>query len=332
MPDKNKAALRSWLMSFPSNLTPALLISCFLFVSIAAVAQLQGSNELKVVEASGAVKIRQEELWLSPDIDMMLDLPAVISTGADGSIKLAQKETAISIAANSAIELLEGPAAGQIVERVVQDSGSAFYDVESGKSTRFRVETPYLVAVVKGTQFNVTVAAESSTVALYEGQLRIEAPDGSDAVDLHKGQIAKRHRGDSRITVLAMEDGEPVARESLPAIGGGATAESAEADIGIESDDTLDAESLELTGSGDLAGDDILDASLDSDVDLDDASLDTGLDADADLGDGTLDTSLDSDPALDDATADTSLDADADLDDGTLDTSLDSDLALDDTT
>ena len=36
---------------------------------------------------------------------------------------------------------------------------------------KLRVETPYLVAVIKGTQFNVAVTGDTSTISLHEGVL-----------------------------------------------------------------------------------------------------------------------------------------------------------------
>ena len=172
----------------------------------------EATDSLIVEETAGAVKVKFDNRWQSPSTGMTVSLPATISTGADGSIRIRQAATVISVASNTAIELLEGTEPGSPLQRVVQNQGSAFYDIAPQESSRLRVETPYLVAVIKGTEFNVTVAAETSTVALFEGRLQVEAPDVGDVVDLHQGQIAKRHKDDRRITVLSMQDGEPVAR------------------------------------------------------------------------------------------------------------------------
>ena len=46
---------------------------------------------------------------------------------------------------------------GNLVARLVQHSGNVFYDVAPRDVGKLRVETPFLVAVIKGTQFNVAV-------------------------------------------------------------------------------------------------------------------------------------------------------------------------------
>ena len=57
---------------------------------------------------------------------------------------------------------------------------------------RLRVETPYLVAVIKGTQFNVAVTADSSTVSLHEGRLEILATEENiPAIELNAGEVAR---------------------------------------------------------------------------------------------------------------------------------------------
>ncbi|MGH8193439.1 MAG: FecR domain-containing protein [Woeseiaceae bacterium] len=184
---------------------------------------------LTVTDFSGAVKLKMDDRWQDPQAGMTVRIPATVSTGADGSIDLLQDGTTISIAANTALELLPGPTSGQLVKRIVQSKGSTFYDVAKREHDKLRVETPYLVAVIKGTQFNVTVAAEGASVALFEGLLHIDAPDIGDSVELEAGHIARRQKGDTKITVLRMDDGEPLARTgsgAAAASGSGNTADA----------------------------------------------------------------------------------------------------------
>ena len=191
-------------------------VLCIFLVVFSLPALAQG---LEVTASEGEAKIRFDGLWQTPRVGMAVSLPAVVSTGTAGSVRLEQGETRISVAPNSTIELLADSASGELVERVVQDSGSTFYDVAPQGSKRFRVESPYLVAVVKGTEFNVTVTPDSSTVSLYEGHLQVDAPDVGDSVDIFSGEIARRHRDDPRIVVISMADGEIAARVDAPGSG-----------------------------------------------------------------------------------------------------------------
>jgi hypothetical protein len=327
----------------------------------------EATNSLIVEEAAGAVKIKFDNRWRSPSTGMTVSLPATISTGADGSIRIRQAATVISVASNTAIELLEGAEPGLPLQRVVQNQGSAFYDIAPRESSRLRVETPYLVAVIKGTEFNVTVAAETSTVALFEGRLQIEAPDVGDVVDLYEGQIAKRHKDDPGITVLSMQDSEPVTRRD-GAPPGRATVSSDEGrtdvmgtthgdavadddgnitvdlspgelavglDIGDGSIDTGLDEYLDL-GSGDIdagleagIGDAVVDAGLDAGLDLDDLELDLTLDAAAGIGDGSVELDVDVGLDLAGGQVDAGLDVGADLGDVGADLGIDAGIDLD---
>ena len=88
----------------------------------------------------------------------------------------------------------------------MQHRGNVFYDVAPRDVGKLRVETPLLVAVIKGTQFNVAVQEDSTTISLFEGRLEIRTPDDSDVVQLNAGEIAIRSRADGSIRVVGMDD------------------------------------------------------------------------------------------------------------------------------
>jgi len=338
-----------------------LVLCCTLLVlSCAASAQARGPGDvdnLTVVESAGAVKIKLENRWQTPQSGMAVSLPATVSTGADGSIRIKQNATIITIAANTAIEFLEGTEPGLPLQRVIQNQGSAFYDIAPRESSKLRVETPYLVAVIKGTQFNVTVAAETSTVALFEGRLRIEAPDVGDVVDLHEGQIAKRRKGAPAITVLNMQTGEPVARSNEIPPGGQGQPGSAGNDISFDEEGG----SAMIDGDVPLHGDDVQDGGapdtalvaddgagpdqggVKSDIDsvlslspeelapglpLIDSSVDLGVEAAVNLVGGGIDVGLDAEVDLGDAHVDLDVDSGLDLNEGTIDLAIDGGLDL----
>jgi len=66
---------------------------------------------------------------------------------------------------------------------IKQQAGSILLDVEKRNVKHFEVETPYLAAVVKGTQFRVTVNAGKTTVDVVRGQVEV--------ADFKSGQIAQ---------------------------------------------------------------------------------------------------------------------------------------------
>ena len=78
--------------------------------------------------------------------------------GARGQATLTHGDDVIHIAPNSRMEL-RPPTGNSVVTQVVQTLGTLFFGVETRPDRRFRVETPYLVTLVKGTTFSITVTA-----------------------------------------------------------------------------------------------------------------------------------------------------------------------------
>lgn len=170
----------------------------------ANVADVQSKGDIVVVAVHGDVQVTMVGIVSPLYAGAILQLPATIRSGSDGAVELRQGPTTIAAAANTELEIPQSAEVHGLLERVVQIRGNAFYSVGKRERTRLRVETPYLVAVIKGTQFNVATQDDATTIALFEGRLEIRAADESDVVDLHAGEIAIRHRNDPSITVLRM--------------------------------------------------------------------------------------------------------------------------------
>jgi len=133
-------------------------------------------------------------------------LPAHIVTGHDGNVGLTQAGTNVSVANDSDVEIPAEAVDGNLIARMVQHRGNVFYDVAPRDLGKLRVETPFLVAVIKGTQFNVAVDERGTTISLFEGSLEIHTPDDSDIIQLNAGEIAIRSLIDSSIRVVGMDD------------------------------------------------------------------------------------------------------------------------------
>ena len=166
------------------------------------------ATDVVVVSVKGDAQVTMRGTTRAVRAGGIVELPASVRTGADGAIELQQGPTTVSVAANTQIEI---PAAGlgEPIDRVIQPQGNAFYNVGKRLGKKLRVETPYLVAVIKGTQFNVAVQGDGTTVSLFEGQLEVRAPDDSDVVSINAGEIAIRHATDKTIRVLSMDKSAP---------------------------------------------------------------------------------------------------------------------------
>ncbi len=104
-----------------------------------------------------------------------------VRTGQNGRVLLMRGQETILISPNSVIGI---PAEKKesLSTTIIQQAGSILLDVEKRNVKHFSVETPYLAAVVKGTQFRVTVGNTESRVDVLKGQVEV--------ADFKSGQYA----------------------------------------------------------------------------------------------------------------------------------------------
>lgn len=104
-----------------------------------------------------------------------------VRTGRSGRVLLTRGEETILIAPNSVIALPDKPQDG-LSTTIIEQAGSILIKAEKRNVKHFQVETPYLAAVVKGTQFRVDVGQKGSRVEVLEGKVEVS--------DFKTGQFA----------------------------------------------------------------------------------------------------------------------------------------------
>jgi hypothetical protein len=105
-----------------------------------------------------------------------------VRTGRTGRVLLKRGDEMILVSPNSVVGVPAQKKEG-LSTTIKQQAGSILLDVEKRNVKHFEVETPYLAAVVKGTQFRVTVNAGKTTVDVVRGQVEV--------ADFKSGQIAQ---------------------------------------------------------------------------------------------------------------------------------------------
>ena len=105
-----------------------------------------------------------------------------IRTGRNGRVLLVRGAETILVSPNSVIGLPTENKDG-LSTTIVQQAGSILLEVEKRNVRHFEVETPYLAAVVKGTQFRVSVNAASTSIEVIRGQVEV--------ADFRSGQVAQ---------------------------------------------------------------------------------------------------------------------------------------------
>jgi hypothetical protein len=103
-----------------------------------------------------------------------------IRTGRNGRVLLVRGAETILISANSQVVVPISNEVGRTT--ILQQAGTILLDVEKRNVQHFDVETPFLAAVVKGTQFQVTVTPRGAKVNVQRGQVEV--------ADFRSGQFA----------------------------------------------------------------------------------------------------------------------------------------------
>jgi FecR protein len=330
----------------PGSGLVALLFAALLIVALPSrAAAATGSDDILISRFSGDVQITSAGTDLPLRSGVSIVLPATVLTGANGSVDLQQGETKIAIGPGTRLDFPAQESAGTL-ERVSQPSGNAYYDVGARGGRRMRVETPYLVAVIRGTQFNVAVTPESSTVSLHEGRLEILATeDGIAPVLLNAGEVAVRRKDEHEIRVLKL--GASAATGGLGGGGGssplapdgngpgdgdgpgsrGATA-GADSDTGADFGDSggsplLATDDGTPIGAGVELGPAEAAATIDVGIDLGPESISADAGASIDLGAGGVDAGIDIGVVTGVVSADAAVDTGVDLGAGTVDAGVD---------
>jgi hypothetical protein len=148
-----------------------------------------GSGAMAADDGIWSVSKSSGEVWISTTGAQPASLKQedtlkagdTIRTGRNGRVLLVRGEETILIAPNSVIGVPTEKKDG-LSTTILQQAGSILLEVEKKNVKHFEVETPYLAAVVKGTQFSVTVNAASTSVDVKRGQVEVS--------DFKSGQIA----------------------------------------------------------------------------------------------------------------------------------------------
>jgi hypothetical protein len=156
----------------------------------AAFALVIASGAFAADDGAWSVRKSSGEVWTttgdvqqaSLKTDEVLKPGGTIRTGRNGRVLLVRGEESILIAPNSVVGIPSEKKEG-LATTIKQQAGSILLEVEKKNVKHFEVETPYLAAVVKGTQFRVTVNASGATVDVVRGQVEV--------ADFKTGQIAQ---------------------------------------------------------------------------------------------------------------------------------------------
>src|SRR5882757_3505119 len=142
----------------------------------------KSSGEVSVTTAAGQKSALADGATVNPGDS--------VRTGQTGRVLLTRGEETILISPNSAIGI-PAEKKSDLSTTIVQQAGSILLEVEKRNVKHFIVETPYLAAVVKGTQFRVTVNKDDSRVDVIRGQVEVSDFKSGKFALVQPGQTAQ---------------------------------------------------------------------------------------------------------------------------------------------
>ena len=158
----------------------------------------------RVSEASGDVRVTVNGQTRPVTRGMLLASGSTIASGARARAVLVHQRDYVILSPSSRVRL---PGTAQVtpasggnwmtpVTQIMSEAGTALYRIEHRANPHFRVQTPYLAAVVKGTVFSVTVSAAGASVQVTQGAVEVSTVDGGAAELVRPGMVATVESGD----------------------------------------------------------------------------------------------------------------------------------------
>ncbi len=160
-----------------------------------------------VAQATGDVRYRSggnsPTKWQELRVGDVVGAAAEIRTGRNSRVVLGHRQTTMTATAESRVAL-PGGSGSNGAYRVLQSLGTLLYRIKerAASMAAFEVETPYLVALVKGTIFTVNVSAEEASVELSEGVVRVQPTRGGKGIMLAAGQTARVTRASGTDVII----------------------------------------------------------------------------------------------------------------------------------
>lgn len=226
-----------WRANFSRFASKLLILLGVLFGSafIAMSSPVMAGELWTVVSTSGDAVIERAGFQpVSASSDRRIEPGDRVETGRDGRVVLRKGSSTIVVAPNSAIQI---PAENtDLFTRIFQQIGTSLFKVDRRSSPHFEVQTPHLVAVVKGTTFTVKAGRGFDTVHVVEGAVGVAAANGANSVLIRPGETARVGAGaDGSVTVLGRNDGQASPDAVSPDSGSieNATSEPANGDGGV---------------------------------------------------------------------------------------------------
>lgn len=147
------------------------------------------SGPWKVARVAGDALIQKSGSdWQKLAMGEMVSVGHRLRTGRSGELILTRDDERVTMTPNSVLEVQ--PGGSNLATRLYQKAGTMMFKVRKKARKHFEVRTPYLVAVVKGTQFTVSVHEQGGAVHVTEGLVEVADVGAQNKIMVHPGKTA----------------------------------------------------------------------------------------------------------------------------------------------
>lgn len=151
-----------------------------------------GAGLWKAVAATGRVEWRAattgQEAWEAVKRGDHLEPETFVRTHKRSRTTLTRSGDVILVDPRTEIVLPDrGPEPAQVIR---QGAGHVLYRIEPASQRRLRIETPWLVAGVKGTVFSVIIEQDYASVSVASGLVEVLCRATGEIVELQPGEMA----------------------------------------------------------------------------------------------------------------------------------------------
>jgi hypothetical protein len=144
----------------------------------------------RMTAQEGEVRVQRPGLSVRAAVLNETLAPGVsVTTGASGRAVIENGAQRITVGANSRMTIAAD--SSDAMTRILQQVGSLMFQVDHRGAAHFRVETPFLAAVVKGTTFTVSAGTDQDTVHVAEGLLEVLSANGGASRDVASGMTVQ---------------------------------------------------------------------------------------------------------------------------------------------
>jgi hypothetical protein len=169
------------------RLLTRLVLSVLLLLSGAAAYAQDGA--WTVSEAKGVVTVTDSTGQRPARVGTQIAPGAIVRTGERASAVLVRGREFVTLRQNAQLRIAPAVRERGVIQ-ILQDYGSALFNIGKQPNPHFGVETPYLAAVVKGTTFVITVTPEGASLQVTEGAVETSTLDRGVSEVILPGTVA----------------------------------------------------------------------------------------------------------------------------------------------